>query len=71
MSAGAGIELLCKSGERVSRGDEIAVLHSDEESRLDLVEDSVRAAFHMVQEDVEPRGGVLESIRAYPDGWGD
>lgn len=71
VSAGAGIELLCKPGDNVSAGDEIAVMHSDEEGRLDLVEESVRSAFRIGSEKGRAGGNILETFRAYPDGWGE
>ena len=60
---GAGLELLKKVGERVDKGEPVAVLHAADAARLDAGEAEYRAALKLAARPPRPRPIVLEVIR--------
>ncbi|PIR16129.1 MAG: hypothetical protein COV48_10595 [Elusimicrobia bacterium CG11_big_fil_rev_8_21_14_0_20_64_6] len=60
---GAGLELLKKVGDRVAKGEPLAVLHACDEAKLDQGEREYREALVVAAKAVRPRTVVLEIIR--------
>ncbi|MDD5302734.1 MAG: thymidine phosphorylase [Elusimicrobia bacterium] len=60
---GAGLELLKKVGDRVTKGEPVAILHAADEARLDLGEREYREALAVSSKAVRPKSVVLEIIR--------
>jgi len=60
---GAGLELLKKVGDRVTKGEPLAVLHAADEAKLDLGEREYRDALKISPKAVRPKSVVLEVIR--------
>jgi len=60
---GAGLELLKKTGDRVSKGEAVAILHAADDARLDLGERVYRDALLISARAVRPRSVVLEIIK--------
>ena len=60
---GAGIELLKKTGDRVGKGEPVAILHAADEAKLDLGEREYRAALKISARAVRPKPLVLEVIQ--------
>jgi len=60
---GAGLELLKKVGDRVMKGEKLAILHAADETKLDLGEREYREALKISPKAVRPKSVVLEVIR--------
>jgi pyrimidine-nucleoside phosphorylase len=60
---GAGLELLKKVGDRVAKGEAVAILHAADKTRLDLGEREYREALVISSKAVRPRSVVLEIIK--------
>lgn len=60
---GAGLELLKKVGDRVTKGEPVAILHAADKIRLDLGEREYREALAVSVKVVRPKSVVLEIIR--------
>ncbi len=71
VSPGAGIEILRKRGDEVAAADPIAVMHADEEERLDAAENDVAAAWRIGPEKPSPTPPVIETIRSDRDEGGN
>jgi pyrimidine-nucleoside phosphorylase len=55
-----GVVLDVKVGDRVERGRRLAMLHANDQSRLDQGEAILRSAFQLSDDDVEPRRLILQ-----------
>jgi pyrimidine-nucleoside phosphorylase len=60
---GAGLELLKKVGDRVAKGEPVAILHAADETKLRLGESAYREALVISAKAVRPRTVVLEIIK--------
>ncbi len=60
---GAGLELLKKVGDRVAKGEPVAILHAADRTRLDLGEREYREALVISAKAVRPKPVVLEIIK--------
>jgi pyrimidine-nucleoside phosphorylase len=60
---GAGLELLKKVGDRVTKGEPVAILHAADEVKLDSGEREYRDALRISPKAVRPKSVVLEVIR--------
>ncbi len=60
---GAGLELLKKVGDRVAKGETLAVLHAADKAKLDLGEREYREALKISAKAARPKSIVLEVIR--------
>ncbi|MBI4062166.1 MAG: thymidine phosphorylase [Elusimicrobia bacterium] len=60
---GAGLELLKKVGDRVAKGEPVAVLHAADEVKIGLGEREYREALRISAKPVRPKPVVLEIIR--------
>jgi pyrimidine-nucleoside phosphorylase len=60
---GAGLELLKKTGDRVGKGEPLAILHAADEAKLDLGEREYREALKISAKAARPKSVVLEVIR--------
>ena len=60
---GAGLELLKKTGDRVAKGEAVAILHAADDAKLDLGERAYRNALLVSARAVRPRSVVLEVIK--------
>ena len=63
MQAGAGIEIHAKPGERVTKGQPILTLHTDDEWRIERALESLSGAIEIADGVIpEPRSVVLETV---------
>jgi thymidine phosphorylase len=60
---GAGIEILKKTGDRVAKGEPLAILHAADEVKLGLGEREYRDALKISAKAARPKTVVLEIIR--------
>ena len=60
---GAGLELLKKMGDRVGKGEPVAILHASDETKLDLGERAYRDALVISAKAARRKSVVLEIIR--------
>ncbi|MCM2304270.1 MAG: thymidine phosphorylase [Elusimicrobia bacterium] len=60
---GAGLELFKKVGDRVAKGERLAVIHAADESKLDLGEREYREALKISSKAVRPKSVILEIIK--------
>ena len=60
---GAGLELLKKIGDRVTKGEPVAIIHAADKTKLDLGEREYREALRISAKASRPRSVVLEIIK--------
>jgi pyrimidine-nucleoside phosphorylase len=60
---GAGLELLKKTGDKVAKGEAVAILHAADEAKLDLGEREYREALKISAKTSRPKSIVLEIIK--------
>jgi pyrimidine-nucleoside phosphorylase len=60
---GAGLELLKKTGDKVAKGEPVAILHAADETKLDLGEREYREALKISPKVTRPKPVVLEIIK--------
>ncbi|MDD7384408.1 MAG: thymidine phosphorylase [Actinomycetaceae bacterium] len=65
VSAGAGIEIFAKPGDRVVKGQKLLTLHTDEEDRIPRALDVLSGTLHIAEEPVErAQSVVLDRVSA-------
>ena len=62
VQAGAGIELHAKPGQRVSKGQPLLTLHTDDEWRIPRALESLEGGIGIGDSAPEERGVVLERV---------
>ena len=60
---GAGLELLKKVGDRVTKGEPVAILHAPDKTKLDQGEREYREALKISAKAIRPKSVVLEIIK--------
>jgi len=59
----AGIQLIKKKGDYVSKGDMLAVLHTNDASRIEYALPILTACYHFSQESISLSPAIIETIR--------